>query len=71
MAAGTKERRGGPGKIKLTPEQRAALAKELSFPLKAIPAEISVIGLTAEEGKAFGIPQELAGRFMPGGVISS
>ena len=69
--AATKERRGGPGKIKLTPEQRAALAKELSFPLKAIPAEISVIGLTAEEGKAFGIPQELAGRFMPGGVISS
>jgi hypothetical protein len=71
MEAEKKGRRGGPGKIKLTSEQRTALAKELSFPLEAIPTEISVIGLTAEEGRAFGIPQELAGRFLPGGVMSS
>lgn len=66
-----KGRRGGAGKITLTADQRAALAKELSFPLEAIPSEIPVIGLTQEEGRTFGIPKDLTGRFIPGGVMIS
>jgi hypothetical protein len=55
----------------LTAEQRAALAKELNFPLEAIPREIPVIGLTEPEGRAFGLPKEMIGRFIPGSVMIS
>lgn len=67
----TQARRGGTGKVRLTADQRAALAKELNFPLKAIPSVIPVIGLTAEQGKAFGLPKEMGGRFIPGSVMIS
>ena len=65
------ETRGGAGTIHLTADQRASLAKELNFPLEAIPTQVPVIGLTEDEGRKFGIPKELTGRFVPGSVMIS
>jgi hypothetical protein len=66
-----KRPKGGPAKITLTADQRAALAKELSFPIEAIPHEFPVMGLTVQDGARMGIPKEMSGKFMPGGIMIS
>jgi hypothetical protein len=51
--------------VRLSDEQRQALASALSIDVKFVPAELGVVGIPRNLGPRAGIPTDRAGQFAP------
>jgi len=55
--------------IRLSDEQRQALATALEIDVKFVPAELGVLGVPRRSGSLLGMPVDKAGQFAPALII--
>lgn len=55
--------------VKLTDDQRNALARTLGIDVELVPRELGVVGVPEMGAKALGMPNDMRGRFSPSVVL--